>query len=159
MESRQKLHSRWKSVPSNRLLNTLSYCWYGVYRESKYIVCRIGLGTRALTACPAARPCRSSDPEWGTAKLRGTSTGHQLGSAPNEPAQGARVPPTTGAAAHRRAGLAEQAFPSSPLNQLGDILAVLSDPPSLLSHRVTHRFPGVINSHFSAFLRKVEEAP
>lgn len=37
MESRQKLYSRWKSVPSNRLLNTLSYWWYAVYRKSKYI--------------------------------------------------------------------------------------------------------------------------
>ena len=37
MEGRQKLYCWWYSVPSNRLLYTLSYWWYTVYRKSKYI--------------------------------------------------------------------------------------------------------------------------
>lgn len=37
LESRQKLYCWWNSVPSNRLLYTLSYWWYTVYRKSKYI--------------------------------------------------------------------------------------------------------------------------
>lgn len=37
LESRQKLYCWWDSVPSNRLLYTLSYWWCTVYRKSKYI--------------------------------------------------------------------------------------------------------------------------